>query len=49
MLEGVGVTVAVVVGGSGEAVCVAVEVGASKTIPLHPARSTVNKTIIVMR
>jgi hypothetical protein len=49
VMEGVGVTVAVEVGGSGEAVCVAVGVGASKIVPLHPARSAANKTRMVMR
>ena len=47
VMEGVGVTVAVAGGGSGDAVSVAM--GASKTIPLHPARSAVNKTMTVMR
>lgn len=56
VMEGMGVTVAVSVEGSskgvlreGEAVSVAVDVGAPKTIPLHPTRSVANRTMTVMR
>ena len=49
VMDGVRVTVAVSVGGRGVVLGVAVVVGASNIIPLHPARSAVNKIRMEIR